>query len=85
MGVINRHFKDDIVSYSLKTRIVESYQPGVTRHRPVNNSGMVFSAQSVLTAAHATVEYVMPLLSNNCTAMEEHYLLCGPCLRYRMS
>jgi hypothetical protein len=85
MGVINRHFKDDIVAFSLNARIVESQQLAVTMQQPVNNRGMVFSAQSVLMAAHATVEYVMPLLSNKCTAREEQYLLCSPCLGYIMS
>jgi hypothetical protein len=32
---------------------------------------MVFSAQSVQMAAHARVKYVMPSLSNNCTATEK--------------
>jgi hypothetical protein len=62
---------EHIVAYSLKAKIVESEQPAVTRQRPVNNRGMVFSALSVAMAAHATMEYVMPSLSNNCTATEE--------------
>jgi hypothetical protein len=56
-----------IVAYSLKARIVESQQPDVTRQQPINNRGMVFSAQSILMAAHARIKYVIPLLSNNCS------------------
>jgi hypothetical protein len=59
------------VTYSLKTRIVKSQQAAVTRQWPVNNSGMVFSAQFVLMAAHATMEYVMPSLSKNYPSTEE--------------
>jgi hypothetical protein len=48
--------------------------------RPLlGNGGMVFSAQSVPMAAHATVEYVMPSLSNSCCATEERCFLRGPC------
>jgi hypothetical protein len=39
---------------------------------------MVFSDQYVPMAMHATVEYVMLLLSNNCTATEERCFLRGP-------
>jgi hypothetical protein len=67
------------VFYSLKARIVESQQPAITRRRPVNNRVMVFSAQSMPMAAHATMVYVMPSLSNNCTATEEGCFLCCPC------
>jgi hypothetical protein len=74
-----RYTPEDIVAYYLKARIVESQQPAVTRQRPVNNRGMVFSAQSVPMAAHATMEYVMHSLSNNCTATEERCFLRGPC------
>jgi hypothetical protein len=35
------------VAYSLKGRTVESQQPAVTRKRPVNNKGTVFSTRSV--------------------------------------
>jgi hypothetical protein len=56
------------VAYSPKTRTVESQQPTITRQRPVNNRGMVLSVQSVPTSAHATIEYIMPSLSNNCTS-----------------
>jgi hypothetical protein len=60
------------VAYSLKARTVHSQQPAVTTQRPVNNNRrIVFYAQSVPMAAHATVEYVMPSLSNNYTATEE--------------
>jgi hypothetical protein len=72
------------VAYSLKARIVESQQPIVTRKQSVNNNrGMVFSVQSVPMAEH-TIEYVMPSVSNNCTATEEWCFLLGPC-RYGIS
>jgi hypothetical protein len=65
------------VAYLLKARIVESQQPAITRQRPENNNrGVVFFVQSVLMAVHTTVEYIMPLLSNNCTATDEQ---CFPC------
>jgi hypothetical protein len=68
------------VAYSLIARTVESQQPAVTRQRPVNNNKeTVFSAQYVPIASHATMEYVMPSLNNNCTATEEQYFLRGPC------
>jgi hypothetical protein len=61
------------VAYSLTARIVESQQPAVARQRPVNkNRRIIFSAQSVPMVAHAAMEYVMPQLSNNSTAREEH-------------
>jgi hypothetical protein len=63
----------DIVAYSLKARIGHSQQPAVIRQRPVNNGGMVFSAHFMPMAEHATMEYVMTSLSNNCTATEERY------------
>jgi hypothetical protein len=70
----------NIVAYLLKTRAVESQQPAITRQRCVNNNrGMAFSAQSVPMTAHAKMGYVMPSLSNNCTATEERYLLRSPC------
>jgi hypothetical protein len=72
-------YVEHIVEYALKAKIVESEQPAVTRQQPVNNRGMVFSSQSVAMAAHATMEYVMPSLSNNCTATEERCLIRGPC------
>jgi hypothetical protein len=51
----------NVVAYFPKARIVESQQPAVTRQRPISsNRGMVFSAKSVLMAAHATVEYIRP-------------------------
>jgi hypothetical protein len=75
----NTHGRDDnIVAYSLKARIAESQQPAVTWQRPVNNRGMAFSAQSVPMAEHATMECVMPSLSNNCTATEKRCFLSGP-------
>jgi hypothetical protein len=39
---------------------------------------MVFSVQSVPTAMHATMEYIMPLLSNNRTAMRDQCFLHSP-------
>jgi hypothetical protein len=52
----------------------------VTRQRPINNNrGMVFSAQPMLMAGHATVEFIMPSLSNSCTATEELCFLRGLC------
>jgi hypothetical protein len=66
------------VAYSLRARIAKSQ--GLTRQRPVNSDrGMVFPAQSVPMASQATMEYVMPSLSNNCTATEEQRFLCCPC------
>jgi hypothetical protein len=57
-----------IVAYSFKARIVKSQQPDVTRQWCINNNrGMLFSAMSILMAAHARIKYVMPLLSNNCS------------------
>jgi hypothetical protein len=38
----------------------------------------VSSARSVPISAHATMEYVMPPLSNNRTARDERCLLRGP-------
>jgi hypothetical protein len=70
------------VAYLLKARIVESQQPAITRQQSINNRSMVFSEQSVTMAAHATVEYIMPSLSNNCTATEEWCFLCSPCWSY---
>jgi hypothetical protein len=61
-----------IVAYSLKARILESQQPAVARQWPINR-GMAFSVQSMLMAGHATVEYIMPSLSQNCTATEEAF------------
>jgi hypothetical protein len=69
----------NIVAYSLKAIIVESQQPVVTRQRSVNNRGMVFSVQSVPMAAHAPMEYVKPLRSNNCTLTEERCFLRRLC------
>jgi hypothetical protein len=64
---------------------VESQQLAVTRQGSVNNNrGIVFSAQSLPMAAHAAVEYVVPLLSNSCAATEERCFLRGPC-RYIIS
>jgi hypothetical protein len=69
------------VAYSLKAGIVEPQQPVVTRQWPINNNrGMVFSTQSVPMAVHAIMEYVMPSLSNSCTAAEERCFIRGPCL-----
>jgi hypothetical protein len=39
----------------------------------------VFSERSVPMVACASVEYVMPPLSNNCTPTEERCVLRGPC------
>jgi hypothetical protein len=70
---------DNIVAYSLKARIVGSQLSAVTGQRPVNNDrGMMFSAQTLPMVAHATMEYVTPSLSNNCTITEERCFLCSP-------
>jgi hypothetical protein len=61
---------------------VESQQPAVVRPWPINERRMVFSAQCMPIAAHATMEYVMPLLSKNCTETEERCFLCVPCRGY---
>jgi hypothetical protein len=67
------------VAYSPKARIMELQQLPVTRRRPINNDrGMVFSAQSVPMAAHATVECSMSSLSNSCTATGERCFLRDP-------
>jgi hypothetical protein len=48
---------------------ISNYKTGVANYWPVNsNRVMVLSVQSVLMAAHVKMEYVMPPLSNNCTA-----------------
>jgi hypothetical protein len=39
----------------------------------------VFSSLSVPMVAHATMEYVMALLRNKCTATVEQCFLCGSC------
>jgi hypothetical protein len=39
---------------------------------------MAFSSRSVPVAAHTTIKYVMPTLSNNCTGTEERCFLRGP-------
>jgi hypothetical protein len=80
MALITSQFiiNNNIVTYSLKARIV-AQRPAVTRQRNVNNRGMVSSAQSMPMAAHATMEYVMPSLSNNYTATEERRFLCSSC------
>jgi hypothetical protein len=52
-----------------QSKTCESQQPAVTRQLSVNNRGMVYSAQSVPMAAHKTMEYIMPSLSKNCTAI----------------
>jgi hypothetical protein len=78
-------FPLDIVAYSLKARTVESQQPAVTRQRPVNKRGMVFSVQSVQMSAQETVEYIVQSLIDNCTATEERCFLCSPCRRCIMT
>jgi hypothetical protein len=46
----------NIEAHLLKARIVESQQPAVTRQRPIkSNKGIVFSAETVLMAAQATM------------------------------
>jgi hypothetical protein len=55
------------VAYSLKARTVESQQPDVAKQRPVNNNRGIFLVLLVPMAAHATLEYVMPPLSNRFT------------------
>jgi hypothetical protein len=68
------------VIYSLKARVVESQQLAITRHWTINNNrGMVFSALSVIMAAHTIMEYVMPSLNNKCTVTEEQCFLFGLC------
>jgi hypothetical protein len=68
------------VAYSLKARILESQQLADIRQRPLNNNGEnVFSEESVQMAANTTMEYVMPTLSNSCTATGERCFLRGPC------
>jgi hypothetical protein len=52
------------VAYSLKTRIVESQQLGVTIQRPLNNRGMVFSVHSMPMVAHAAIEYIIPSITD---------------------
>jgi hypothetical protein len=67
------------VAYSLKARFMESQKPAATRQRSVkNNRGMMFSVQSLPMAANATMEYVMPSLSNSRTLTEERCFLHGP-------
>jgi hypothetical protein len=52
-------------------REIRNYTTAVTRQQRVKNKReMVFSAQSVPMAGHATVEYVMTSLSNYCIATE---------------
>jgi hypothetical protein len=64
----------------IKARTVQSQQPVITSKIPVNNKrGMVFSARSVPMAAHAIMGYIMLLLSNNGTTIEERCFLRGPC------
>jgi hypothetical protein len=68
------------VSYSLKARVIGSQKLAVTRQQSIhNNRGMVFSAQSVPMAAHATMEYVMPSQNNHCTLTEERCFLRSLC------
>jgi hypothetical protein len=55
------------VAYSLKVRIVESQQPALIRQQFVNNSGMVFSVQSVLIVVPTAMVYAMSSISTNCT------------------
>jgi hypothetical protein len=58
--------KQRIVACLLIARILEMQQPVFIRQWLVNNGRRgVFSEQSVLMALHVTVEYVIPLLSNN--------------------
>jgi hypothetical protein len=55
------------------------YTTAFSKWWPVNsNRRVVFSAQSMPMAVNATMEYVMPPLSNNCTAREEWCFLRGP-------
>jgi hypothetical protein len=52
----------------------------VAKLLPVNsNRGKVFSVRSLPMAAQATMQYVVPPLSNNCTATDKRCFLCGPC------
>jgi hypothetical protein len=50
----------------------------ITRQQPINNKEMVFSVQFMSMAAHTTMEYIIPSLSNNCMATEERCFLRGP-------
>jgi hypothetical protein len=60
--------EDKILWHIRSNQDLWSQQLAVTRHWPINNiKGMGFSAQSMLMAAHATMECVMPSLGNNCT------------------
>jgi hypothetical protein len=53
-------------------REISNYKSAVTRQRRVNDKrGMVFCAQSVPMGEQATMEYIIPPLSNNCIATEE--------------
>jgi hypothetical protein len=52
-------------------------QQAVTRQRHANNRKIVFSAQSVSMAALATLEYILPLLCNSFSVIEERRVLRG--------
>jgi hypothetical protein len=54
------------VAYLLKARNVESQQLAVTRQQPVNNRGILFSAESMLMALHTTTEYVIKVKLSLC-------------------
>jgi hypothetical protein len=41
------HFKYNIVGYLLRVRIAQSQQLAITRQRPINKRGMVFSMWSI--------------------------------------
>lgn len=70
---VSRYFS--IVACLLKAKIVESQHPAFTREWPTNdNRGMMFSVQSMRTAAYARMEYVISL-SNNCL-QQRNSVLC---------
>jgi hypothetical protein len=76
------HLKNKTLYYNVAcsfiAKILESQKLTVTWQQPINNDrGIVFSGQSVQMVAHATIEYVMPSLSSNCTATEKQCFLRG--------
>jgi hypothetical protein len=47
-----------------------------------NRRGMVFSAQSILMVAYATIEYIMPSISNDSSAREDMVFSTSSVPRY---
>jgi hypothetical protein len=76
-GFILKECKN-IVASRPAARQTSNYTTAIAKQWPINsNRGMAFSAQSVLMAAHTAVEYIKPLLSNNCTATDGvFYAVC---------